>query len=134
MKENMRTKHKYAEILHAVADGIPIQRKALCGTWEDSGVAETLAGVWHCPNGVEYYRVKPKTITIGGYEVVLPAKSVEKGSVYYFIDSCSHDGVCEDTFDGFEVDNRRIASGMCFTAREDAVLAAKAISALLKGE
>lgn len=81
------------------------------------------------------YRIKPKTITIGKYEVAEPIRTVPLGNTpYFFVSPGAPDNVDKGTWIGFSIEMRQLHSGMCWLKREDAELAAKAITELLTGK
>lgn len=84
----MTTKpHPYAEILRAIADGERIQIIPLVseGRWEDR-TAEQALEILHCGRlAPTRMRVKPRTLTINGYEVPEPLREMppEGATVYW---------------------------------------------------
>lgn len=53
---------------------------------------------------------------------------------YWFIEPGDDNNICCGSWDGYAIDIRRLASGMCWLTGEDATAAVKALTAILKGD
>ena len=85
---------------------------------------------WH---EKQEYRRKPRTLT---YAVTMPAPLMEApkvGEVYYVVALYAEGFYMEHEWSGCETDRRFLKRGMCFTTKEDAIAAAKAMMPI-KGE
>ena len=127
-----KQEHPQAKWLRAIADGETLQKQDGMG-WlyvpSDSAIEAILK------YGDEDWRIKPKTITIGKYEVAEPMQTVPLGNTpYFFVSPGATDNVDKNTWIGFSTEMRQLHSGMCWLKREDAELAAKAITELLTGK
>ncbi len=83
---NGKTKHKYHTILKAIAEGDEIEyleRPWL--SWKTLSAKSFLQAMVNGDLGnPEYYRVKPKTMNINGYEVPEPVRTkLNDGDTYY---------------------------------------------------
>ncbi|KLU15024.1 MULTISPECIES: hypothetical protein [Xenorhabdus] len=78
------------------------------------------------------YRLKPRTIKIGEYDVPEPVReALENGTEYYYPDISYGEFVCDDrTWSGDVWDKYRLSSGLIHLDRESAELHAKALIAL----
>lgn len=132
-----KKEHPQAKWLRAIADGETIQCDQ-CNPegWKNlrnENVFDALAGGFDFNTSL--YRIKPKTITIGKYEVAEPIRTVPLGNTpYFFVSPGATDNVDKGTWIGFSIEMRQLHSGMCWLKREDAELAAKAITELLTGK
>lgn len=70
------TQHQYANILRAIADGEEIEWQRSNGCWEYQGLDQTFAEIANNAYSPNRYRVKPKTITINGFEVPEPLRQM----------------------------------------------------------
>jgi hypothetical protein len=130
-----KTEHPQAYLLRWIADGEEIECKGSGDTWHACGPNRLLTAIYQGSTYVDScYRIKPKTIRIGRYDVAEPMKEAPKeGTPYYFIDPSEEDGVYEDEWDNYSVDSIRLTNGAIFLSKEDALLAAKVIKELLTG-
>ena len=139
-KVNMTEKkdHPQAKWLRAIADGETLQCNSLWNAvprWTDVSPSAALSFIGATPDIEGQLRIKPRTITIGKYEVAEPMKVAPRhGASYYVLDQLEDDGVFEHTWGGDSADKTFMESGMCWLRREDAELAAKAITELLTGK
>jgi len=82
----MTQRHKYADILIAVAEGQDIEILPLASleeTWATATHTEALSNILYS-FPVNHLRIKPKTIRIGEYDVPAPMRVAPKvGSTYY---------------------------------------------------
>ena len=72
------TQHRYANILRAIADGEEIQWQASNGNWLNKDHGDSLIEIGQMTYVSSRYRVKPKTITINGFEVPEPLRDMPK--------------------------------------------------------
>lgn len=130
-----KKEHPNAMLLRWIADGEIIQYSA-GDIWYDAVNEKLLRNI---ANGGAYdmstYRVRPKTIRIGKYDVAEPMKEKpDDNCVYFYIDAAGDRGVESTTWTNHEADSNAFESGMCWINPEDAELAAKAIKKLLTGQ
>ena len=128
-----KKEHPQAKWLRAIADGELIQFQDTQGSWHGASahaiLTDLVAGI------STQLRIKPRTITIGKYEVAEPIKEEPNASAdYFYLDAAEPSAVCPSYWAGDRNDRNALASGMCWLKREDAELAAKAISELLTGK
>ena len=129
--EQKKKEHPQAKWLRAIADGETLQKQGGIG-WVDVPGNSAIEAI--LKYGDEDWRIKPRTITIGKYEVVEPLREAPECRTHYFyLSAMEGSGVEEAVWldDGYDV--AVIARGMAWLRREDAELAAKAISELLTG-
>jgi len=129
-------KHPFAHILQAVIDMKTIQECWAGTSWVDIPADDVLNTITRLSNkpanlGSKHLRVKPDTIKIGKYDVVRPMSyTPAKGTAYCYV----YGGEAIKTaWDGFASEQKLLAAGMCWLEREDAELAAKALTELLTG-
>lgn len=70
------TQHPYANILRAIADGEEIQWQASSGNWLNKDHGDSLIEIGQMTYVSSRYRVKPKTITINGFDVHEPLRQM----------------------------------------------------------
>lgn len=74
------------------------------------------------------YRLKPKTIRIGNYDVPEPMREKpEIGTHYYAVNFACSDGVIMDIWHNKSADNQRLEYGVCHSTRENCIIHAKAL-------
>lgn len=78
------TQHPYAKILRAIADGEEIEWQRSNGCWEYQGLDQTFAEIASNAYSPDRYRVKPKTITINGFEVPEPLREMQPDGTQVF--------------------------------------------------
>ena len=78
------TQHPYANILRAIADGEEIEWQRSNGCWEYQGLDQTFAEIASNAYSPDRYRVKPKTITINGFEVPEPLREMPPDGTQVF--------------------------------------------------
>jgi hypothetical protein len=129
-------KHEYAHILQAVIDGKTVQHCTTQGLYIDLQPEEALYAVaYYTEAGKQSMRVKPGTITVGDVEVPVPRTTPpEKRERYWTLDGGSESGVGVYEWDGDYTDRNLFEAGQCWNTKEEALVAAKAIAKLLKGE
>lgn len=129
-----KKEHPQAKWLRAIADGEDIQAEhpASAG-WFRVPASNVLSLLADPPFGLQL-RIKPRTIKIGSYEVVEPMREApDNGKQYWFISPKRCDSVDYYDWLGDRTDYCFLTAGMCWLKREDAELAAKAITELLTG-
>ena len=72
------TQHPYANILRAIADGEIIEWEESSGVWIKRISDYALKEIANAKYQPKRYRVKPKTITINGFEVPEPLRQMPK--------------------------------------------------------
>ena len=134
--ENVKKEHPQAKWLLAIAAGETIQ----CDQRNPEGwkalrpqdVLEAMSAGFDF--NTPLYRIKPRTITVGKYQVAEPMKVAPAiGTRYFYLDSTAENGVMTDNWSNYVYEQKALKSGMCWLNREDAKLAAKAFSELLLG-
>ena len=132
-----KKEHPQAKWLRAIADGETLQYRYKQGddAWVTIGPLTALEVLLDPFASTNNYRIKPRTITIGRYEVAEPILvAPEIGTRYFYLCPGSEDCLDSYKWEGvFELERRQLKSGMCWLKREDAELAAKAITELLTG-
>lgn len=82
-----------------------------------------------------YARIVPKTITIGGMEVLEPILDAPKIGAWFFMpDPCVADLFDADTWEGSGGHITLLYRGMCHLTKEAAIAHAKALIAVSGGE
>ena len=130
-----KKEHPYAVLLRWIADGEEIQVNYKC-VWSSINHSALIRSI-DCGSAYkdEYYRIKPKTIRIGKYDVAEPMKEKPDDScAYFYLDASQENGINSTNWTHHEADNSALESGMCWLNPEDAELAAKAIKELLTGQ
>lgn len=127
-----KTEHPQAYLFRWIADGETIERSCITeDNWVYQSTYQLLQDMLQDVS-CKKYRIKPKTIRIGKYDVAEPMKEAPKeGTPYYFIDPSEEGGVYEDEWDNYAGASIRLTNGAIFLSKEDALLAAKAIKELL---
>ena len=129
-----KTEHPQAYLLRWIADGEAIERSYIT---EDNWVyLSTFAVLQDMMNDIscKKYRIKPKTIRIGKYDIAEPMREAPaSGTDYWTLNQMSGSPVCNYLWRNVGVDKQFVANGMCWLKKEDAELAAKAIKKLLTG-
>lgn len=102
---------------------------------EGYGTQSLCAGVWYDTSGdIELltshiiYRVKPRTITVNGFEVPEPMRDKpSKGCAYFISSTVDTNMFIRDTWIDDKLGNRWLDSGLCHTTKEAAIAHAKAM-------
>ena len=136
----MKKESPNAQVLRWMADGEIVQvTSARFGTgveWFDCSESEILSVI--AADGKmdpSRSRIKPRAIKIGQYEVAEPMRvDPENGTKYFTLNPFSAGFVRETHWYESASDLSALKSGMCWLKREDAELAAKAITELLTGK
>ena len=129
-----KQEHPQAKWLRAIADGETLQKQGADNVW--CSVSLLQAYDMLSRGGVFLdWRIKPRTITIGKYEVAEPVQtSPSRNTPYWSGDFTTALAVTDFIWKDNVTDNYLLESGMCWLKREDAELAAKAITELLTGK
>ena len=127
-----KKEHPQAKWLRAIADGETLQKRGGMGRIDVPGNSAIEAILKY---GDEDWFIKPRTITIGKYEVAEPMRVAPPHlTEYWGIQGGNATGVYGDIWSDCSFEKLRLKSGMCWLKREDAELAAKAITELLTGK
>lgn len=130
-----KTEHPYANVLRWIAAGERVEWLNPDGYWREQNAKQNLNEVVNAYFAPSTYRIKPQTITIGKYEVAEPMKvAPAEGTQYWGIQPGNEGGLYQDHWADCSFEHLRIKAGMCWLKREDAELAAKAITELLTGK
>lgn len=122
--------HPYAEILRAIADGKQVQFNGAAG-WEDKDQLYVMTEICRECFEPRHYRIKPKTIRIGEYDVPEPLWAAPEIGTEYFIASLNDDDLCIcDTWDDVPYENQQLANGLAHATEEAAIMHAKALISL----
>lgn len=125
-------KHHYAEILNAIAEGNQIQFNSNNG-WVDQSWSTTLVEIVDEVFEPSEYRVKPKTINIGGYEVPKPVTDEpEKGQSFWVVELTDSDLVSGTAWDDHTFDRRMLKQGLIHLTKEAAQTHAQALLSITK--
>jgi len=126
------SKHQYAHILHALAEGETIQclNTDKGNTWEDLTSDQVFSWIMR-RRPVQYLRPKPKVVRIGGCEVDEPYRTApEVGTAYYRLNlRYAYQKVT--TWHGDEEDLECLQKGLAFKTKDDMEKAKEAILDLL---
>ena len=132
--ENVKKEHPYAQVLRWIADGERVEWRNSAGDWQEQSAKQNLNEAANSDFHPATYRIKPKTITVGKYEVAEPMKVAPAiGTRYWWLDFRDRQPVDSYEWTNGPVDKSLLKSGMCWLNPEDAELAAKAFSELLLG-
>ena len=122
------------EAAKAWANGESLQYELTSGNWHDY---QPVSGEDVVFLSCNEYRIKPRTIRIGEYDVPEPVREpLQIGDEYYTEDiNCAYDPVLVTFWDGGPIDMYRLESGLVHKTRETAELFVKArLSLTRKGE
>lgn len=118
----MTERLKWADVIIAMANGDTAQWLTTTGKWSDS------LGFNPLSNPEYEWRIKPRTIKIGGIEVPQPEKNPLTHGTRYFIPSFGTDiGATSLLWSNFESDLRWLKRGMIHLTLESAITHAKAL-------
>ena len=125
--------HPYKHVLQAVANGEQVQWKDDAGGWHDQSSYSVLLTVANRNYELERYRVKPRTITIGTFEVPEPVRTApEMGQTYFLADTTSDEGVTKWSWDGGDTDLRWLKRGVIHIDEGAALLHVEALLSFTK--
>src|SRR5574344_3035357 len=124
--------HPYSTILKAVAEGKTIQvleaniNPDLPSVWTDITAGDALADVSDESYAPEDMRVKPDTVVINGYEVMVPLREAPAcGTEYYHITRSKTS--LKYVWHNSAMDYNFLDMGVVFLSKEDATAFAKAL-------
>lgn len=127
-----KTEHPQAYLLRWIADGESVQWENDRNQWIDV-TADTVLFFLSKENASDNFRIKPKTIRIGKYDVAEPMKEEPAEDTLYWTLNQISEPVCSYTWSCDNIDKQFLLQGMCWLNKEDAELAAIAIKELLTG-
>lgn len=125
------TQHPYADILRAIADGHSIQWANAAGEWHNQDARMVLDEVRDADFPPDRYRIKPRTIRIGEFDVPEPLRVAPAvGALYWAVQFANDAGTGEYEWADDEVDSALLGRGMCHPTREAAEQHSEALVAL----
>lgn len=133
MTQSTKTPHPYADILRAIADGKQVQflSNASVQLWEDTEPGEALREISITKYPPSDYRIKPKTIRIGEYDVPEPLRAAPvKDAEYFRFDLGSEGWVHSTQWGDYDCEVRWLQRGILHSTKEAAELHAKALLSL----
>ena len=110
-------------VVQAAADGSDIEYLSHTGKWRErgDGMAETFKP------GLKY-RIKPRTITVNGFEVPEPIRAKPSVGDEYCVASPVDDGMYyRELWSDDEYENLWLSRGICHTTKESAIAHANAM-------
>jgi hypothetical protein len=125
----MKTEHKYAQVLRWIADGDEVQIRQLVGsTYTSASADRVLVEVIDRQLTPECFRLKPRTITVNGREIVA-GETVEPsfGTKYYAADPYSTVFFSDDKWSGWPEHHEWLRRGLVHLTKENAIAHAKAM-------
>ena len=127
----MKTEHKYAQVLRWIADGKKVEGRT-AGTmnewcdvtdWNDTALSATVRGEWDYE-----FRLKPRTITVNGREIVAgESEAPIEGMKYWFPTFSGQELVDWYQWDGDGADKTLLKNGCVHLTKENAIAHAKAM-------
>ena len=127
----MKTEHKYAQVLRWIADGKKVEGRT-AGTmnewcdvtdWNDTALSATVRGEWDYE-----FRLKPRTITVNGREIVAGETAApELRSTYWSPWFSKDELVCVVRWSDDGVDKNFLKRGLVHLTKENAIAHAKAM-------
>ena len=122
--------HNYREIYGWMAEGKDVQ--VVMGNWTTCSQEGLLR---HMLNGLasEHFRLKPRTVKIGKFEVEAPVLEPEEGQQMWYTNSRGRPQWSDFDPESF-THRERAAGGRYFASESAAVAAHEAVAALLRGE
>lgn len=128
----MKTPHPYAELLRAIADGEEIE----CADTRSVPVSWFLTSSQLALTQITYntrlkFRIKPKTIRIGEYDVPEPMREAPGDSETFYLPAILSEGwYITHRWGGFQDQLAKLQAGLCHSTREAAEWHAKALISL----
>lgn len=127
------TKHPYATIIQAISNSESVEFYNSDNQWVTQPDALALNEISRKLYPPSRYRVKPKLIRIGNYDVPEPVRQPIDEDIYYYTPCTSFaDGYDRLLWEGSEFDLRQLENGQIHLTKEAAVLHAKALLSLTK--
>lgn len=129
------TPHPYADILRAIADGHEIEYSADSQSrWvgrSHKNVLKMLSFEHSAVPAPEQFRIKPRTIRIGEFDVPEPLRvAPDYGSYYWSPNPWLESGVDQILWDDDDQDVRALSAGWCHSTYEAAEQHARALFSL----
>lgn len=128
-----KTEHKYAQVLRWIADGEEVQGKITAGSWADlqnfseEHSTAILKGDPHPFSNYEF-RLKPRTITVNGREIVEPERKALEDDQAYWVPSIAREELqSQANWAGDAFDLRCLERGLVHLTKENAIAHAKAM-------
>lgn len=129
---NMKTEHKYAQVLRWIADGETVEVKRNRGEWVSlpseisNRILRSIAD-GNCVSTSEF-RLKPRAIAVNGREIV-PGEKVDlkKGDGYFIPNLRDPEFYGCSTWDSHAEDLRLLELGLIHLNKENAIAHAKAM-------
>ena len=116
----MPTPHLYAEILRAIADGVPIQRYSN-SAWLNISAGLALNEIARQSQPIKFYRIKPPTIVINEEEVPKPeTKPLHRGTSYWVPMLCGSELTVNFAWSDSEIDHFHLDRGLIHLTKADA--------------
>ena len=126
-----KTEHKYAQVLRWIADGKKVEGRT-AGTmnewcdvtdWNDTALSATVRGEWDYE-----FRLKPRTITVNGREIVEPERKALEDDQAYWVPSIAREELqSQANWAGDAFDLRCLERGLVHLTKENAIAHAKAM-------
>lgn len=127
-----KTEHKYAHILRAIADGDQVQWKDMNGSWLNLSHDDALIKIAEDRSMPVYFRIKPRTININGFEVPEPLRVAPDGNIRYWTMSIHEKHAVSFTWSSSKIDRDWLMAGLCHATREAAEAHARALLSFTK--
>lgn len=135
MKVKTMPQHPQAEILRALADSLPIQKKLVGAgnAWLDADNRSILANLYADPDGWEF-RVKPTPMcSLGGIEFPLPRDQAPMhDELYWLPNPADPERPKAFSWKNYKLDQDWLACGLCQATEEGGKLQGRAMAAALQ--
>ena len=129
----MKKEHEYSQLLRWIADGEVIEMDSSmpkCGFWVLQSHKNIIGAMYNGLCSPSRYRIKPKTIRIGAFDVPEPMRvAPSHGDAYWEV---STDGVSRDTWRSDFAQISAFHKGLLQSTREGAEAAYVALLSLTK--
>lgn len=124
----MKTEHKYAQVLRWIADGEDVQFHYEVSGWTTESCVAILEAVAAQTYPANLFRLKPRTITVNGREIVA-GETVEPsfGTKYYAADPYSTVFFSDDKWSGWPEHHEWLRRGLVHLTKGNAIAHAKAM-------
>lgn len=128
----MKTEHKYAQVLRWIADGESIQVKTNRGVFVDLDESQVQGTLRNIGGGLcvepEDFRLKPRTITVNGREIVAGEREALQPAESYFVaDPTAYEYFVSYCWSAHPVNLDHLARGLVHLTKENAIAHAKAM-------
>lgn len=125
----MKTEHKYAQVLRWIADGEEIQWYGWGGQWhpiEHDKIMKALSGEDAAPP--EHFRLKPRTITVNGREIVAgESEALRPDESYCAADPTACEYFVSYRWSAHPLNLDHLSRGLVHLTKENAIAHAKAM-------